>query len=142
GFLWLAVRRIELATYADVEMCIMPPEGPDLAQPAPVAGYRFAQLLLDSRVDENPLPQRIARSPLQQPGVNRIPPPFIKHIFGAGLQQGYGFHLFARRQRIGRRRHRPEPHVGIEADLVRGMTRAHRPAPWLRNVAHEKAVPA
>src|SRR5690606_21829348 len=46
GFLWLAVRRIGLATYADVEMCIMPPEGPDLAQPAPVAGYRFAQLLL------------------------------------------------------------------------------------------------
>ncbi len=38
--------------------------------------------------------------------------------------------------------HRREPDVGIEADLMRGVTREHGAATRLRNIPDEKAAPA
>ena len=40
------------------------------------------------------------------------------------------------------RRHRGEPDVGVESDLMRGVAGEHRPAARLRHVADEQARPA
>jgi hypothetical protein len=53
--------------------------------------------------------------------------------------RGNAFALLARQAPV---RHRRQPHIGVEAELVRSVTRHHRPAARLREIADEDAVPA
>src|ERR1700736_3062297 len=62
----------------------------------------------------------------------------IQAIFGDYHGRRYFFALSARQLSI---RHRGEPNVRIEADLMAGVARAHGAAAWLRHVADEEPAP-
>ena len=57
-------------------------------------------------------------------------------------EQGFGSHALALCGREDMIRHRDEPDVGIEADLVAGVAGRHRPAARLRHVADQDPGPA
>ena len=137
----LAAGRTRLAADAHVEMVVMAPERPDLAQPVPVARDRVAELLLDAGVDQDAFDLRVARRPLQQARVRRRPQRVL-HQMRLLVDHQRGAHALALRPRQGAVGHRRQPDIGIEPDLVRGMPGQHRAAARLRDIADQEARPA
>ena len=135
----LARRLAGRADDADVEMVVVAPIGTHLVHPR-FALVRLAQRLLDRRVDEDALDLGLLRRGLDDPRLTSAPmrgvdrePVGPHHVDG-----GHLFALGAVESMIWRRR---QPHVGVEADLVRSVAGQHRPAARLRNVADQNARP-
>src|SRR5271170_6695620 len=125
-----------------MEMVIVPPPRPNLSHPCPLrSALLSAQRALDRRVDKNPLHQGLAGNRLEQEmmpwcpdfRVNIRPLPCdnvgCRDVVPLGRAQPPIWH-------------RRQPNIGIEPDLVRLMTRQHRPATRLRDVPDEKPGPA
>ena len=100
----------------------------------------LAEHLLDRRVHENARDLRIGRRALDQLRVQRRPDVridcegILEHRGGADVLA-----LLRRENAVG---HGREPDIGVEPDLMAGMTGDHRPAARLRHVADEEARPA
>ena len=84
---------------------------------------------------------RIARRALQQPRMRRRPDAFVDvDAFSSIIETALMFSRSVGDKRAVR--HRRQPDVGVEPDLVRGMAGQHRPAARLRDVADQQARPA
>ncbi|TWH27212.1 hypothetical protein L611_000500000420 [Aminobacter sp. J15] len=119
----------------------MAPDRPHLAQPGAVARHRVAQLLLDAGMHQHALDIRVARRALEQRRMRRRPLAVVD-IERVLLEQRDEIHLLALLVREAPVRHRQEPDVRIEAELMGSMAGGHRSATRLRNVAQEQSGPA
>src|SRR5690606_15703773 len=111
-----------------------------LSQPATIALNRVAELLLDTRMNEDSLYLRVARSAPQHRLV-RGRPAIIVNVERVLAQHGGRTILFALLHRHPLGGHRREPDVRIKPDLVRSMARQHRATARLRDVADQKPRP-
>ena len=141
GGLGRAARLARRAGEAQVEMVVMAPHGPDLAEPAAVAGRLPADRRLDGRVDEDPLDFGLFGSGLDQGHVPRRPPAGID-VEPVGSHHVGGRHEFPLLAGEPPRRHGREPDVGVEPHLMRGMARQHGAAARLGDVADQQTRPA
>ena len=121
-------------------MIVVPVIGPDLAHGSPVAGPAVAQFLLDAGMNEDPLDFRIARRAHQQSGVRGRPDLVIdkQRIL---LEHRRRREVFAFSRGQGAGRHRRQPDIGIKANLMRCVSRKHRAAARLCNIADQKPGP-
>ena len=123
-----------------MEMVVVPPIGAHRVQPGAVARGVAAQRFLDRRIDEDALHLPILRRRLDHVEVILRPhrrvdvEPIRPHDIGGGHLLAFGA-----RQLAGR--HRRQPDVDVEADLMRGVAGQHRTAARLRHVADENAGP-
>src|SRR5262249_18392158 len=126
------------APHPNVEMIVVSKPWANLLKPAAVAPGLAAQRLLDRGVDQESLHARRLRrvandremSWCKHPGVDIEP--VVAHHHGRR-------HLFALLAGQAAIRHRREPDVGIEPDLVAGMAGKRRPSARLSDVADEDA---
>ena len=122
-----------------MEMVIVPPIGAHLVHPRLARGG-LAQRLLDRGVDEDAFDLGLLGGRLDDARLTRRP---MRGIDGEPVLAHHvdrrHFLAFAAAQRVVR--HRRQPHVGVEADLMRSVAGQHRPAARLRNVADENARP-
>src|SRR5581483_8813647 len=137
----LAFRAAGRAKHPDMEMVVVAPPRPDLGQPTAVALGYAAQRLLDCRIDEDALNAGFLCGVPDNQHVTRrehvwidVEPVVAHHHHRGGLLA-----LFARQSAV---RHRRQPDVGIEADLMAGMAGERRSAARLADVANEDAGPA
>src|SRR5690606_22689161 len=137
----LAARRTLRATDSDMKMRVMAPERTYLSQPATIALRRVAEFLLDTRMNEDSLDLRVARSAPQHRLV-RERPATVVDVERVLAQHGGRTILFALLHRHPLGRHWREPDVRIKTDLVRRMARQHRAAARLRDVADQKPRPS
>src|SRR5690606_4040572 len=90
----LAPRRAGRAGKADMEVIVMPPEGPHLGEPGTISPDRIAELFLDARMDQHPLDTGIACGAAQH-SLMRPGPALFVDIKGIRLQHGDGADCFA-----------------------------------------------
>src|SRR5439155_18513808 len=124
-----------------MKMVIMSPPGANALQPGALGSGLAAQRALDGGVDEDTFDLGPAREGFEQAAVLR--PPHRRVDVSA-----------IRRHDIGRRyvvalhraetalRHRGEPDIGIELDLMRGVPGQHRLAAPLPDIPDQEARPA
>src|SRR5215472_44828 len=115
-----ALRLTARAGEADMEMVIVAPPWPDLRQPATVGPGLAAQLPLDRRIDKNPFDRRLAREGFEQKPVLRGPAGRIDAEPVRRDDVGRG-HLVALRRAQAPARHRGQPYIGVETDLMRAV---------------------
>ncbi len=111
----------------------------DLVQPRAVAGDVAAQRLLDRRIDQHALDLRVLRGGLVERDVRRRPDLRIDVLPVVGDHVGR-HHLLALLAGQLAVRHRREPDVGVEPDLMAPVAGQHRAAARLRHVADQQAV--
>ncbi len=128
------------AADADVEMEVVPPHRPDLREPAPVAPRLPAQRDLDRRVDEDAVHARVARRVADETRVVRRPDVRV-HVHPVRPDHVGRRHVLALVAVQALARHRRQPDVGVEPDLVRGVAGEHRPAAGLADVADQQPRP-
>ena len=133
----LTGRAVRRAADADVEVIVVPPPRPHLLEPGAVRARLAAQRHLDRRVDEDALHLGVRGGRLDHVEMARRPQFRIDVAPAVGDDHGRG-HLLALGAGKLPRRHRGEPDVGIEADLVARMAPHHRAAARLRHVADEE----
>ena len=123
-----------------MEVVIVVPPRTHLGEPGAVLAGLLAQNLLDGGMHEDTRDLRIGRRTSDQLGVERRP-----HIWIDGkriLQHGCRGDVLTLLRGEGAIRHRREPNIGVESDLMAGMAGQHRSAARLRHVADEKTRPA
>src|SRR5215472_13052658 len=132
-----ALRVVAGAREADVKMVVVTPPRPYLRQPAAVGARFAAQLALDRGIDENSFDRRLAREGFEQKPVARGPgrpidlaPIRCDHVDRRDLVALGGAQATAR--------HRREPDIGVESDLMRAVAGQHRAAARLGDVADKK----
>src|SRR4051794_2985350 len=140
GVLRLALRAARLASDAHVEMIIVPPPRAHLVQEATIIAGLTTERLLDRRIDEDALHFRVLGGGLDHREVAPRPDFGIDILFVLRHHVGCR-HLLALLPREWRLRHRREPDVGVEADLMTGVAGEHWPATRLRHVADQQARP-
>src|SRR5262245_31513119 len=139
-FLVLAPFHSGWAFEANVEMVEVAPPGSHLAEPRPVLADLLTEHLLDGGMHEDAADLRVGRRALDQFGVQGSPYGWID---GEGIfQHRRGGDVLALLRSEDPVRHRREPDVGIEPDLVARVAGDHRTAARLSHVADEKARPA
>lgn len=124
-----------------MEMIIVAPDRPNLLQPALVGPGLAAERDLQRRVDEDALDLGLGRDGADQAGMGRGPVARID-VAPIGTRHVDRRHVLALLAIEPAARHRRQPDIGIEPDLVRGMAGQHRPAARLRYVADQQASPA
>ena len=126
-----------------MEMIVVVPPGPDLAEPGPVlahAGRLRAERLLDRGMHEDARDLRVGGGALDQLDVQRREDGGIDAE--RVLQHGDRAHVLPLLRGQGVVRHGGQPDIGVEPDLVAGMAGEHGSAARLRHVADEKSGPA
>ena len=121
-------------------MIVVPPIGPHLGEPGPVAPGFPAQRLLDDRIDKDALDAGHGRG--QTDHFQMVRCPYFRIDVGE-LRIGHadGRNLLPLAGGENPPRHRIEPDIGVETDLVRGVAREHRATAWLGDVTDEKPGP-
>src|SRR6056297_1248341 len=123
-----------------MEVIMMPPPGPNLAQPAFVAGLVLTHPHLGARKNEDSVRPGILRRRLDDlmmrpapipVGIRPVRPPHRDRRDALPLRP-------AQVQPI----RRPHPDIRIHPDLMTAMPRQHRPAPRLADIADIKPAPA
>src|ERR1700738_5429603 len=137
----LAFGTIGRAGKTDVEVPVVSPPWLHLAQPRAVIPRIPAKRRLDRVIHEYALDVRVFRRGLDQRNVRRRPYLRVDVLAVFGNDHG-GHHLFPFFSRELMVRHRGEPDIGVETDLMAGMPCEHRAAPRLRHVAEEEPGPA
>ena len=136
----LAGRAVRRTADADMEVVVVPPPRPDLFEPGAVGTCPAAQRHFDRRVDEDALDLGVRGGRLDHVEMAGRPQ------FRVDVAPAVGDH-HRRRDFLALgaaelpRRHRRQPDVGIEADLVARMAAHHRTAARLRHVADQEAGP-
>ena len=119
----------------DVEVGVVSPPGPQLAQPAAVTLLRSAQGAFYDRIDENAVYPRMIggrfeKKPLMSPPVPaESEPPGSDHAAGIA-----SFRVPT--VRAPGRAGQAEPDIHVHAVLMATVHGQHEPAAWLRKVAH------
>ena len=123
-----------------MEVIVVAVHRPNLMEPTAVAPGFAAQRFLDRGVDEDALHARLLRGGADHREMARRPGARIdvEPVGTYHHDRGRFLTLFARQSPV---RHRRQPDIGVEADLVRGVAGQHRAAARLRNVAYEQAGP-
>ena len=127
----LAFAAARRASHADVKVIVMAPPRPDLRKPAAVALGLTTQCLLDGGVDEDALHARFLRGVANDRNMTR------RKDLGIDVEPIVAHHhhrrhflaILARQHMV---RHRRQPDVGIEPDLMAGMAAQRRAAARLR----------
>src|SRR6266481_7712351 len=119
----------------------MAPPRPDLGKPTTVTPGLAAQRLLDRGVDEDPLHARLLRGIAKNQHMSgrehlRIN---IEPVVAHHHDRRHLLTVFPRQHAI---RHRRQPDVGVESDLMAGMAAQRRPAARLADVADQYSGPA
>src|SRR5258708_8273792 len=129
------------AHQANMEVVVMAPPRPDLGKPAAVALGVAAQRLLDRGVDEDTLHARLLRGVAQNHQMARRENLRID-VEPVGAHHHDGGHLLALLARQQMFRHRRQPDIGIEPDLMAGVAAKRRTAARLPDVADQYSRPA
>ncbi len=126
-----------------MEMIVVVPPGPDLAEPGALLarlGGLLAERLLDGRMHENARHLRVGGGALDELHMEQCE---RRRIDGERvLEHGHRTHVLPLLWGQDVVRHGGEPNVGIEPDLMAGMAGEHRSATRLRHVADEEPGPA
>ena len=101
----------------------------------------LAHFLLDRGVDQHALDLGLLGGGADEGGVGRRPGLRIE-VLAVGGDQAGGRHRLALLSAQAMARHRHEPDVDVEADLMAHMAEGQRAAARLRHVADQDAVPA
>ena len=117
-------------------MIVMPPIGTHFAHPSTVRAGVAAERFLDRRIDENAFNPRIKGRRLDDRQLTGRPDRRID-IAAVGRHHIDRGHLLALDPLEFAVRHRRQPNIGIEADLMAGVTGDYRPAARLRHVADQ-----
>ena len=124
-----------------MEVVVVAPPRPDLGEPGAVRARLAAQRTLDRRVDKDALHAGLARHGLEQAPMLRRPGRLID-ILAVGRDDIGRRHLVALGGAEPAARHRRQPDIGVEPDLVRAVPGQHRPAARLGDVADQEPGPA
>src|SRR6516165_2933392 len=118
--LWLAIGTVRRTSDADVEVFGMAVPRPNFLQPIAIRAGLAAQRLLDRGIDENACHRRILGGSADERSIGWRPDLRIniEQIRRDDIGRRSEFALFAA---LHMARHRREPDVGVQSDLMAGM---------------------